>query len=53
MEDSRMPKSDERKLTPGEKRGRPKVRWRSRETYERWGLKDGEEKFRIETSEGE
>jgi hypothetical protein len=52
MEDSRMLKRvmREKVYTRG-RRGRPKVRWLD-DVQERWGLKDGEGKVRIETSGG-
>jgi hypothetical protein len=43
------------KICTRRKRGRPKIRCKMtfKRTYERWGLKDGEGKLRIETSGGE
>jgi hypothetical protein len=45
----------ERKFTPGEKGVDPKLGgyMTFKRTYERWGLKDGEGKLRIETNGGE
>jgi hypothetical protein len=56
MEDSRMSKRVMvKKIYTRRKRGRPKIRWLDdvQEDIERWGLKDGEGKLRIETSGGE
>ena len=53
---TRMPKRVMREKTyTRRKRGRPKVRWLDdiQEDIERWGLKDGEGKLRIETGGGE
>jgi hypothetical protein len=45
----------ERKFTPGEKEIDQRLdgQLTFKRTYERWGLKDGEGKLRIETSRGE
>jgi hypothetical protein len=41
------------KIYTRRKRGSPKVRWLDDVQQERWELKDGEGKLRIETSGGE
>jgi hypothetical protein len=57
MEDSRMPKREMReKIYTRRKKGVDQRLdgWMTfKRTYERWGLKDGEGKHKVETSRGE
>ena len=56
MKESRMPQRVMReKIYTRTRRGRPKIRWFDdvQEDYERWGLKDGEGKPRVENCGGE